>query len=206
MTWFVPLVTGTFDTKPKRVELSVCPDFVAMTQVTGPTFRIPCLSPEQVQECPYTPMFAARFQDWMHNVQWGNGEPISALEMYVAFALDTGMMAPVQVKDKVYALRTENVMADQFKLDLSRQSRVWINFLRWWLDKVDSPAQMQNVKALRPLGFTIAVKGFTNRPRLSGSITALSALWRYFQQTVGKHKTLEKPWCVHSGRHAVGGS
>eukprot|EP00435_Cladocopium_sp_Y103_P041604 s40_g11.t1 len=44
--------------------------------------------------------------------------------MGAGFALETGMMAPVQVKDKVYALRTESVTADQVKLDLRRQSRV----------------------------------------------------------------------------------
>ena len=180
---------GYIETRPKRSEPVTCPDFAAITLVTGPTFSMPCLTHEQMQSCPYTTTFALTFQDWIRHVQWGDGEPISALEMYITFAMDTGVMAPVQVKDKVYQLRTESVIADQIKLDLSRQPRVWINFLQWWLDRTDAPIRLQSGKALRPLGFTIAVRGFNKRPRLNGSAAALVNLWMYFQQTVGKHKT-----------------
>jgi len=132
----------------------------------------------------------------------GAGQHISGLEMYFAFAMETGFMVPVQIKEKQYALRSESITADQFKLDLSRQSRVWINFLVWWLDGIDSPIQLTNVKALKQLGYCIEVKGFLQRPQLVNSIAAQHELWKYFQQTIGKNKTLSKPWCV---RAAVGG-
>ena len=139
-------------------------------------------------------------------MQWGDGEPISCLEIYIAFALETGMMVPVQIRDKVYALRTDSVEADQFKLDLLRQSRVWIKFLQWWLKGIEPPIQMHDVKALRPLGFSIAVKGFKKRPCLPGAIDAMNNLWRYFQQVMGTHKTMCRPWSVHTPSFAVGGA
>lgn len=189
-----------------RKEVPVeCPDWIALTKVSGPLVVLPCMSVDYIKGCPYTVAFAERFQSWIKGVQWGDGE-ISCLEIYVAFALDTGMMVPVQIRDKVYALRTDSVEADQFKLDLSRQSRVWIRFLQWWLKGIESPIPMHDVKALRPLGFSIAVKGFKKRPRLSGAIDAMNNLWRYFQQTVGTHKTMCRPWSVHSPACAAGGA
>eukprot|EP00435_Cladocopium_sp_Y103_P052154 s1235_g16.t1 len=122
---------------------------------------------------------------WIQNVEWGDGQPISALEMYFAFAMETGCMAPVQVKEKQYALRSDSVAADQFKLDLSRQSRVWLNFVSWWLEGVESPLHLTEVKALKHLGYPIVVRGFLQRPRLANSIAAQQELWKYFQQTIG---------------------
>ena len=116
--------------------------------------------------------------------------------------MKTRMMVPVQVKDKQYVLRTESVVADQFKLDLSRQSRVWLNFLMWWLEGIGNPIQLVEVKALKPLGYPIAVRGFLQRPQVDNAAAAQHELWKYFQQTVGTYKTLTKPWCV---RTAVGG-
>ena len=192
-------------TPRKEVPLA-CPDWIALTKVSGPLFVLPCPSPEYLEGCPYTAAFAKRFQCWIRGVQWGDGEPISCLEIYIAFALETSMMVPVQIRDKVYALRTESVEADQFKLDLSRQSRVWIKFLQWWLKGIESPIQMHDVKALRPLGFSIAVKGFKKRPCLPGAIDAMNNLWRYFQQVMGTHKTMCRPWSVHTPSFAVGGA
>jgi len=194
------------ESRPRKVELVACPDLVTLTRVSGETFMLPCMSHEYMMSCPYTTAFAERFQQWIRRVHWGDGEPFSCLEMYITFALDTGMMAPVQIKDKVYALRTESVAADQFRLDLSRQSRVWINFLQWWLQGIESPIQLQSMKALRHVGFPIAVKCFLKRPRLVGTKDALATLWRYFQQTVGTHKTLSKPWSVQSPISAAGGA
>ena len=141
-----------FQVRPAKVEQSCCPDFAMYAQVTGPTFRMPCMTVERMNACPYTPAFAKKFQSWIKNVVWGEGQPISGLEMYFAFAMETGFMVPVQIKEKQYALRSESITADQFKLDLSRQSRVWINFLVWWLDGIDSPIQLTNVKAAQTIG------------------------------------------------------
>eukprot|EP00435_Cladocopium_sp_Y103_P060200 s1265_g22.t1 len=174
-----------FAIRPAKVELASCPDFQQMTQVQGPTFRVPSMTVERMNACPYTPSFAKKFQAWIQNVEWGDGQPISALELYFAFAMETGCMAPVQVKEKQYALRADSVAADQFKLDLSRQSRVWLNFVSWWLDGVESPLHLTEVKALKHLGYPIVVRGFLQRPRLANSIAVQQELWKYFQQTIG---------------------
>ena len=81
-----------------------------------------------------------------------------------------------------------------------RGSRVLINFLQWWFEGIDSPIQLESVKALRTLGYSIAVTGFKKRPRLDRAIEATPSLWMYFQQIVGTHKSLCRPWFVSTPR------
>eukprot|EP00435_Cladocopium_sp_Y103_P054469 s515_g17.t1 len=167
-----------YETKPERKDVAVCPDFASRVQVSGPFFKMPCMTAERIASCPYTAKFAQKFQDWMQTLEWGEGEAVSGIEMYIAFALGTKMMVPVQVKDKQYALRSDSVVADQFKLDLSRQSRVWLNFLDWWLQSFDSPLEMYSDKSLRFVGFSIAIKGFRKRPKMPNAVESLMTLWR----------------------------
>ena len=173
-----------FQVRLAKPAQAMCPDFAMYAQVSDPMFFMPCMTEERMNACPHTAAFARKFQRWIRNVAWGEGEPISGLEMYFAFALESGWMVPVQIKEKQYTLRSESVVADQFKLDLSRQSRVWINFLIWWLEGIDSPIQLVNVKALKQLGYGIVVRGFLKRPQMSQSIAAQHELRKYFQQTI----------------------
>lgn len=93
-----------FQVRPAKPAQAMCPDFAMYAQVSDPMFLMPCMTEERMNACPYTAAFARKFQRWIRNVAWGEGEPISGLEMYFAFALETGWMVPVRIKEKQYAL------------------------------------------------------------------------------------------------------
>eukprot|EP00435_Cladocopium_sp_Y103_P002392 s1123_g1.t1 len=57
---------------------------------------IPCVvEPKDIDQCPYTSVFAQRVVQYFHNLQWDPEAPsISCLELYVDFCLWTGTVAP----------------------------------------------------------------------------------------------------------------
>ena len=80
-----------FQVRPAERAQAMCPDFAMYAQVSDPMFFMPCMTEERMNACPYAAAFARKFQRWIRNVAWGEGEPISGLEMYFAFALGNGM-------------------------------------------------------------------------------------------------------------------
>ena len=66
-------------------------------------FRLVSLTPEDIESCPYTPVFAQRMLDWFQKLEWPDesmaghdSRPCSLLELYADFVLSTQTLAPAQ--------------------------------------------------------------------------------------------------------------
>ena len=185
--------------KPKKAVLEAMPNFVALAQVHPPFFKLPVPDEDQIKACPCGEEFARVFCDWISSLRWGHGRPISGVELYFAFAYATQCLVPVQTskwKDghAVFELRHRSVEADQFKLDLSRQSRIWLKMLKWWLTAADIPHKMASHRSLREFGHWVSIQGFDIRPVLPDGPLVGRMLWDYFHENGVTVRSLNRPW------------
>ena len=180
---------------PKPEPVSNLPDFAALASVAPPFWTVPVPTPEQAKSCPYGEEFALIFAKWMAPLQWGYGRPMSGLELYMSFAMSTRCLVPVKIAQKKFRLRQRCPVADQASLALNTQSRVWLNFLQWWLEVAGNPVQLIMVKkALREYGHCVPVRGFACRPQLPNAVQVGQALWEYFHTCGITTRDMRKCW------------
>lgn len=109
-------------TETKEIDGKPCdtmPDFQGLALTQEPYIQYAPLHEDTLRSCPYGFEFASRFARWWSGLQWGTGSPVSFHELYVAYCLQTGSMAPVVLGQKRYALRDQSHEADIAPLSFS---------------------------------------------------------------------------------------
>jgi len=120
------------------------------------------------------------FLEWVHAPA-----PISALELYINFALDTGTMVPVQPtgKGSKFVLRDLDVQADLCDANLALQNKTWIRGLKHvheFFPHALVPSWLNRENTLNCFGYTIKVISLSFRPKLKNGAHACKLLWDYF--------------------------
>lgn len=128
------------------------PDFHSLTAVRGPFFSHMTLCDDILRTCPLGLVFAKRFASWWCSLSWGEGEPISFHELYFAFSMQTGTMAPVVLGQKKYGLRDLDHAADLAQFTLNLQLSAWDKMVVWWMRPADSGPIIQKVRAFYKYG------------------------------------------------------
>ena len=131
-------------------------------------------------------IFGTPFLDWWSSPEWVHASaPISALELYINFALDTGTMVPVQPtgKGSKFVLRDLDVQADLCDANLALQNKTWIRGLKHvheFFPHALVPSWLNRENTLNCFGNTIKVISLSFRPKLKNGAHACKLLWDYF--------------------------
>ena len=157
-------------------------------------------------------IFGTRFLDWWSSLEWVHASaPISALELYINFALDTGTMVPVQPtgKGSKFLLRDLDAQADLCDAKLALQNKTWIRGLKHvheFFPHALVPSWLNRENTLNCFGYTIKVISLSFRPKLKNGAHACKLLWDYFHTNTGVQRDLKRPWRCHRKRNtSVGG-
>ena len=89
--------------------------------------------------CPHGSTFARRVLHWRNQLQWYEGPPTTALELYFDFCFETMSQAPVRVGRVEWKVRHESVTADVASLRLGLQNHAWIQMMKWWVQHMQVP-------------------------------------------------------------------
>ena len=156
-------------------------------------------------------IFGTRFLDWWSSLEWVPASaPISALELYINFALDTGTMVPVQPtgKGSKFLLRDLDVQADLCDAKLALQNKTWIRGLKHvheFFPHALVPSWLNRENTLNCFGYTIKVISLSFRPKLKNGAHACKLLWDYFHTNTGVQRDLKRPWRCHRKRNISAG-
>eukprot|EP00438_Fugacium_kawagutii_P007572 Skav230249 [mRNA] locus=scaffold1266:50096:54652:- [translate_table: standard] len=173
---------------------SMVPDFGAI-QPTCPCLGPFVIAPGTLEQWPFGPKFAQRFACWWNNLVWTNDGIISSLELYIDFAISSGSMVPVWLKQNKWALREDNIVADESSLALNLQSRTWVRVLQWMLPKIEFPINvLPKGRGLHHVGYTIPVYSFAGRPKLHIGTQASHVLWNYFHRAGSTVRDMKACW------------
>ena len=148
--------------------------------------------------------FGKRFLGWWKSLRWVPGSvPISALELYINYCIETKGMVPHQIRGKgsPFLLRDQHIEADLCKAVLSLQNKTWIRAIRFLRDHFAEcflPGWIDRYNSLGVFGYTIKVITMGCRPILPQGIEAGRILWSYFHTDNGVIRDLKREWKVHT--------
>ncbi len=151
-------------------------------------------------------IYGERFFTWWGSLEWVHASaPISALELYINFALDTGTMVPIQPtgKGSKFVLRDLDVQADLCDATLALQNKTWIRGLKHiheFFPFALVPSWLNRENTLNCFGYTIKVISLSFRPKLKNGLHACKILWDYFHTNTGVQRDLKRPWRCHRQR------
>jgi hypothetical protein len=114
----------------------VQPSFAELWNMQGIARIIPGPDQQDIQRCPFGAKFAQRVLSWWIKLQWFDGPPVSAVEIYFDFCIDTRSQVPVRLDGNVWKLREDSIEADVTTQRLGLQNHAWLKFLRWWIEKL----------------------------------------------------------------------
>eukprot|EP00438_Fugacium_kawagutii_P019103 Skav234731 [mRNA] locus=scaffold634:795339:796835:+ [translate_table: standard] len=169
------------------------PNFV-MPSVHEPYAQLGVPTEVEIQQSPFGAKAAGAMVRWLHQLQWGQGDHMSCLELYFAWAMSCRMLAPVWVSQSKYVSREDSMEADVSGLQLCAQSTTWIRMVKWWLQAIGQPVELVKGDGLRQYGYSIPVIGLPIRPKLQNQHAIGVALWEYFHQNGRTCRNFNRAW------------
>ena len=161
------------------------------------------------QGFPFGRLFCQRLCTWWNNLTWcQHSEPISILELYADFSLQTRSTTPGRTSKKPlrWELRDQSVAADLAPKTLGAQLRIWGLVLKWLFEVHPEgfpSAWIPRCSSMLIFGYKRYFSGFDSRPKLAYS--SLAALWHYLHPPEGNLHQLTRLWPPAS-KAALGGA
>ena len=190
----------SFQLKPRIRPEDVTPNFADLWNLQGSGKVFACPEACELEQCPYGSTFAKRVKGWWSQLQWFEGPPTSALEMYMDFCFETMTQVPVRINKVGWVLREHSVEADVTSHRLGLQNHAWIQMLKWWVQRAQAPGlQICRCNSLFQYGPTITAWGVNMRPKLLHGPRVSESLWNYIHHGGRSNRNFKRPWSPKTG-------
>ena len=185
---------------PRQRPVAEQPSFVNLWNMPGEGKLIPSPCQQDIDVCPFGTKFASRVKSWWDKLQWFVGPPVSVVEIYFDFCIDTQSQVPVRMPGNIWKLREDSVEADVTSQRLGLQNHAWLKFLRWWCGKLQCPElQICRCNSLFTYGPTVTSWGFNLRPKLVQGEKVSMEVWKYLHSGGKTRRNFKSPWCPRMG-------
>ena len=168
--------------------------------------RGPCIRAEPIavpdKKFPYNDTFLARIVKWYNTLEWptpqsNESRPISLLELYFDYVLETQTLAPVKVSAQgKYYLRDQDTAADLTQNKLSQQHNIWVRSVKWMSQNIPQMASHSYCKerCLAIYGYGQLHDSIKPRPKLNHGEAVYKLLQAYFVQGEGTRNNMAAPF------------
>ena len=159
-----------------------------------------------LRQCPYGYVFAVRVVRYFNQLLWDlTLPPVSFLELYFDFCLDSGTVAPILMRPSTgvlkkdapfFALPDQDIKADANQVPLVVQSRTWARMIKWLLHQwSDCPLTIHNrVKSVSACGYCMPAISLGGGPKFLTGVRPKQSLWTYFHPNGFAKQNMARMW------------